>query len=218
MTSQFSLRSPKTAVKGLALILCSCMRSLREPLLEAELSRDRKSSLWIFATEIMVRISYSLFSGKAFKQRIMWFCQCDFIRSHSPQSKSPSQSSCFSALWRKASKLTTISSKSQKLVWPIYYLCSSSPKTAFHRSLGEMKSPQIRSDWWHIHYTDQTVLTLLSLLSVTSSLHCTVSCCSSPVFILQCNMKHINQLLSRYTVNTVGAECKFSFRRIDFLM
>ncbi|XP_042272140.1 glomulin-like [Thunnus maccoyii] len=33
-----------------------CLRSLREPLLEAELTRDRKSSLWLFATEIMVTL------------------------------------------------------------------------------------------------------------------------------------------------------------------
>lgn len=31
------------------------MRSLKELLLEAELTRDRKSSLWLFAAEIMVR-------------------------------------------------------------------------------------------------------------------------------------------------------------------
>ncbi|KAG7228647.1 hypothetical protein INR49_008423 [Caranx melampygus] len=35
-------------------LLKFCMRSLREPLLEAELNRDRKSSLWLFATDIMV--------------------------------------------------------------------------------------------------------------------------------------------------------------------
>ncbi|GAA6230952.1 glomulin-like [Lates japonicus] len=35
-------------------LLKFCMRSLREPLLEAELNRNRKSSLWLFATEIMV--------------------------------------------------------------------------------------------------------------------------------------------------------------------
>lgn len=158
ITSQFSLRSHKTAVKGLALILCSCMKSLREPLLEAELSRDRKSSLWIFATEIMVRASYSLFSGTAFKQWIMF--QCDFIRSYSLRSKSPSQSSCFSTLWRKPPKLTTISSKTLKLVWLIYCLCSSSPKTAFHRSLGEMKSP-LTDDAHSLHRPDSTYVTVI---------------------------------------------------------
>ncbi|KAM7012997.1 glomulin, FKBP associated protein b isoform 2-T2 [Tautogolabrus adspersus] len=35
-------------------LLKFCMWSLREPLLEAELNRDRKSALWLFATEIMV--------------------------------------------------------------------------------------------------------------------------------------------------------------------
>ncbi|TDH08281.1 hypothetical protein EPR50_G00096200 [Perca flavescens] len=37
-------------------LLKFCMRSLREPLLEADLNRDRKSSLWLFATEIMVTL------------------------------------------------------------------------------------------------------------------------------------------------------------------
>ncbi|CAI5639020.1 unnamed protein product [Oreochromis niloticus] len=38
-------------------LLKFCMRSLREPLLEAELKHDRKSSLWLFAVEIMVTLS-----------------------------------------------------------------------------------------------------------------------------------------------------------------
>ncbi|KAI4828390.1 hypothetical protein KUCAC02_022486 [Chaenocephalus aceratus] len=37
-------------------LLKFCMRSLREPLLEAELNRDRTSSLWLFATEIVVTL------------------------------------------------------------------------------------------------------------------------------------------------------------------
>ncbi|XP_035509612.1 glomulin-like [Morone saxatilis] len=37
-------------------LLKFCMRSLRNPLLEAELNRDRRSSLWLFATEIMVTL------------------------------------------------------------------------------------------------------------------------------------------------------------------
>ncbi|XP_075935257.1 glomulin-like [Anarhichas minor] len=37
-------------------LLKFCMRSLREPLLEAELTRDRRSSLWLFATEILVTL------------------------------------------------------------------------------------------------------------------------------------------------------------------
>ncbi|XP_023194875.1 glomulin-like isoform X2 [Xiphophorus maculatus] len=35
----------------------SCMLSLKEPLLEAELNRDRKSTLWLFAVEIMIILS-----------------------------------------------------------------------------------------------------------------------------------------------------------------
>lgn len=50
----------------------------------------------------------------------------------------------------------------------------------------------------HIHWhTEETV---------TNCLHCTLFCCSSPVFVLQCNMEHINQLLSRYAVNTIWAD------------
>ncbi|XP_040896689.1 glomulin-like [Toxotes jaculatrix] len=37
-------------------LLKFCMRSLREPLLEAELNPDRKTSLWLFAAEIMVTL------------------------------------------------------------------------------------------------------------------------------------------------------------------
>ena len=43
---------------------------------------------------------------------------------------------------------------------------------------------------------------------------CTVlilPCCSSPVFILQCNMEHINQLLSRYAVNTIWCQKVYCF-------
>uniref|UniRef100_A0A3P8U8H2 Glomulin, FKBP associated protein b n=1 Tax=Amphiprion percula TaxID=161767 RepID=A0A3P8U8H2_AMPPE len=36
--------------------ILKCMRSLREPLLEAELNRDRKSPLWLFAVDIMVTL------------------------------------------------------------------------------------------------------------------------------------------------------------------
>ncbi|KAM6921180.1 LOW QUALITY PROTEIN: glomulin, FKBP associated protein b [Xenentodon cancila] len=38
-------------------LLKFCMSSLREPLLEAELNRHRKSALWLFAAEIMVTLS-----------------------------------------------------------------------------------------------------------------------------------------------------------------
>ncbi|XP_070689029.1 glomulin-like [Pempheris klunzingeri] len=37
-------------------LLKFCMRSLREPLLEANLNRNKKSALWLFATEIMVTL------------------------------------------------------------------------------------------------------------------------------------------------------------------
>lgn len=38
------------------------------------------------------------------------------------------------------------------------------------------------------------------------------SCLSSHVFILQCNMEYISQLLSRYAVNTTLSEHVFCFR------
>lgn len=38
------------------------MRSLREPLLEAELNKDRKSALWLYAAEIMVGENKTLIS------------------------------------------------------------------------------------------------------------------------------------------------------------
>lgn len=64
----------ETVVNVFWMIICSCMRSLRDPLLQAELNRDRKSSLWIFATEIMVRARFYSFSikGKEVKQWIVF--------------------------------------------------------------------------------------------------------------------------------------------------
>lgn len=64
----------ETVVNGFWMIICSCMRSLRDPLLQAELNRDRKSSMWIFATEIMVRARFYSFSikGKEVKQWIVF--------------------------------------------------------------------------------------------------------------------------------------------------
>lgn len=130
-----------------AIHMCSCMRSLREPLLEAELNRDRKSSLWLFATEIMVRVFLSFLSMG--KQSNGWcFNMILFIttgkftlhhyRSHYLHSKSLCQSSCSSALWRKAPRQTTVSPRSQELVWLIYCLSSSSPSTAFPQYSGEI--------------------------------------------------------------------------------
>lgn len=64
------MKLDKSVVKGLMVILCSCMRSLRDPLLEAQLGRDRKSSLWLFAAEITVRASFLSSSGKSI--RTIW--------------------------------------------------------------------------------------------------------------------------------------------------
>lgn len=51
--------------------LCSCMRSLRDPLLEAELRESRQLPLWLFAEEIMVSRATappSLYFSKSKKQ------------------------------------------------------------------------------------------------------------------------------------------------------
>lgn len=59
------------------------MRSLREPLLEAELNRDRRSSLWHFATDIMVRTgSFLLFTSTevdGVQSKFFFFLRAEFL-------------------------------------------------------------------------------------------------------------------------------------------
>ncbi|KAM4574271.1 glomulin, FKBP associated protein b [Fundulus diaphanus] len=107
-------------------ILQFCMRSLKEPLLEAELNRDRKSTLWLFAVEIM-----------------------DIL----PAIKESLSGLLFSSSLRKFSMMDASLSK-ESLACLAYLL-------------------------------------FVPLINIES-----FPAVFSPVFILQCNMEHINQLLS----------------------
>uniref|UniRef100_A0A3B4VN54 Glomulin, FKBP associated protein b n=1 Tax=Seriola dumerili TaxID=41447 RepID=A0A3B4VN54_SERDU len=109
-------------------LLKFCMRSLREPLLEAELNRNRKSSLWIFATEIMVTLPAI-------------------------------QVSLSELLFFSSLKKSTVMDKSQ--------------------------SKESRACLAYLLFVQ--LITIDSFPAVFS-----------PVFVLQCNMEYINELLSRY--------------------
>ncbi|KAM9357998.1 glomulin-like [Symphorus nematophorus] len=107
-------------------LLKFCMRSLRDPLLEAELNRDRKSSLWLFATQIMVTLP-------AIQESL-------------------SELLFFNSL--KKSTQTDISQSKESRACLAYLL-------------------------------------FVQLITIDS-----FPAVFSPVFVLQCNMEHINQLLS----------------------
>uniref|UniRef100_A0A4W6D083 Glomulin, FKBP associated protein b n=1 Tax=Lates calcarifer TaxID=8187 RepID=A0A4W6D083_LATCA len=109
-------------------LLKFCMRSLREPLLEAELNRNRKSSLWLFATEIMVILPAI-------------------------------QESLSELLFFNSLKKSTLMDNSQ--------------------------SKESRACLAYLLFVQ--LITMDSFPAVFS-----------PVFVLQCNMEYINQLLSRY--------------------
>uniref|UniRef100_A0A3B4VJJ2 Glomulin, FKBP associated protein b n=1 Tax=Seriola dumerili TaxID=41447 RepID=A0A3B4VJJ2_SERDU len=117
-------------------LLKFCMRSLREPLLEAELNRNRKSSLWIFATEIMVTLPAI-------------------------------QVSLSELLFFSSLKKSTVMDKSQ--------------------------SKESRACLAYLLFVQ--LITIDSFPAVFS-----------PVFVLQCNMEYINELLSRYAVSTTRSE------------
>ncbi|XP_008405985.1 glomulin-like [Poecilia reticulata] len=108
-------------------ILKFCMLSLKEPLLEAELNQDRKSTLWLFAVEIMVIL---------------------------PAIKESLPGLLFFSSLRKSTSMDTDLSK-------------------------------------------ESAACLAYLLFVQLIAMDTFPAVFSPVFILQCNMEHINQLLSR---------------------
>uniref|UniRef100_A0A8C4DHE8 Glomulin, FKBP associated protein b n=1 Tax=Dicentrarchus labrax TaxID=13489 RepID=A0A8C4DHE8_DICLA len=107
-------------------LLKFCMRSLRDPLLEAELNRDRRSSLWLFATEIMVTLP-------AIQESLSELLFFNSLKKQTDNSQSKESRACLAYLLFV--QLITIDS------FPAVF---------------------------------------------------------SPVFVLQCNMEHINQLLSRY--------------------
>ncbi|KAK1896852.1 Glomulin [Dissostichus eleginoides] len=114
-------------------LLKFCMRSLREPLLEAELNRDRKSSLWLFATEIMVTLP----AIQESLSELLFF---------SPLKKSP-----------------------------------------------QMDSSESKESRACLAY-----LLFVQLITIDS-----FPAVFSPVFVLQCNMEYINQLLSSKTESHV---------------
>ncbi|XP_072246389.1 glomulin-like [Leuresthes tenuis] len=107
-------------------LLKFCMRSLRDPLLEAQLSQDRQSALWLFAVEIMaiLRAIRESLSGLLF----------------------------FSSLRRTTLMDNSVSKESRACLAYLLFV---------------------------------QLITMDSFPAVFS-----------PVFILQCNMEHINQLLS----------------------
>uniref|UniRef100_A0A3Q4MVH7 Glomulin, FKBP associated protein b n=1 Tax=Neolamprologus brichardi TaxID=32507 RepID=A0A3Q4MVH7_NEOBR len=117
-------------------LLKFCMRSLREPLLEAELKHDRRSPLWLFAVEIMVTLS-------AIKEPL--------------------------------------------------------PGLLFFSSLRKnilMDNNQFKEARACLAY-----LLFVQLITIDN-----FPAVFSHVFILQCNMEYISQLLSRYAVNTTLSE------------
>uniref|UniRef100_A0A665WA40 Glomulin, FKBP associated protein b n=1 Tax=Echeneis naucrates TaxID=173247 RepID=A0A665WA40_ECHNA len=114
-------------------LLKFCMRSLREPLLEVELSHNRKSYLWLFATEIMVTLS-------------------------------------------------TIQVSLSEL---LFFYNSLKKSTAMDNS----QSMESRASLAYLLFVQ--LITIDSFPAVFS-----------PIFVLQCNMEYVSELLSRYTVNT----------------
>uniref|UniRef100_A0A3Q0SM18 Glomulin, FKBP associated protein b n=1 Tax=Amphilophus citrinellus TaxID=61819 RepID=A0A3Q0SM18_AMPCI len=113
-------------------LLKFCMRSLREPLLEAELNPDRKSPLWLFAVEIMVTLP-------AIREPLSGLLFFSSLRKNTP-----------------------------------------------------MDSSQFKEARACLAY-----LLFVQLITIDS-----FPAVFSHVFILQCNMDYINQLLSRYAANT----------------
>uniref|UniRef100_A0A665WAH4 Glomulin, FKBP associated protein b n=1 Tax=Echeneis naucrates TaxID=173247 RepID=A0A665WAH4_ECHNA len=111
-------------------LLKFCMRSLREPLLEVELSHNRKSYLWLFATEIMVTLS-------------------------------------------------TIQVSLSEL---LFFYNSLKKSTAMDNS----QSMESRASLAYLLFVQ--LITIDSFPAVFS-----------PIFVLQCNMEYVSELLSRYT-------------------
>uniref|UniRef100_A0A3B5QMA7 Glomulin, FKBP associated protein b n=1 Tax=Xiphophorus maculatus TaxID=8083 RepID=A0A3B5QMA7_XIPMA len=128
-------------------ILKFCMLSLKEPLLEAELNRDRKSTLWLFAVEIMIILSA--------------------IRESLP-------GLLFFSSLRKFTTMDTDLSK-------------------------------------------ESAACLAYLLFVQLIAMDTFPAVFNPVFILQCNMEHISQLLSRYAISKLQVNffcCLYNKRKM----
>lgn len=125
----------------------------------------------------------------------MWFWHC--WRPHWLRSRSHFLASCSSTLWRGADSVNTISPRSLGLVWLICSSCSSSRWKAFQLCSGETKSRASCGQQWRerlLSWETHACFAFITSFKNTPN----VSCCLSPVFVLQCNMDHANQLLSRW--------------------
>lgn len=142
-------------------------------------------------------------------------------RSHYLQSKRPSQSCSSSALWRRAASWTTVSRGNPEHVWLICCSSSSSPWTPSQQCSGVIRSYSIMfqmmidDDACPLTHTvgDSDPCSWALPIVLTAPF----SPCSSPVFVLQCNMEYIDQLLSRYAVNRARGEYGSGFKIIRFL-
>lgn len=159
------------------------MRSLRDPLLDAELNQSRKSSLWHFATEIMVwtillpslaahsscyTISIRLYNFNAVAHQ---------LTLHAIH-KSLSELLFFDSL-RKRTKSDNAQSKESTACLAYLLFVQLITIDRFPTVFRWDSISNIRSD------------------SLQIKQHLFVSICCSPVFVLQCNMEHISLLLSR---------------------
>lgn len=162
--------------------LCSCMRSLRDPLLDAELNQKRKSTLWHFASEIMVwKILLPSLSVKSASNSIsIWLYIFNAVahqRTLHAIHESLSELLFFNSL-RKHTKSDNIQSK-ESMACVAYLLFVQ--RITIDRFPSVFRWDSISKIW-----SDS--------LQIKQHL---VSICCSPVFVLQCNMEHISLLLSR---------------------
>lgn len=162
--------------------LCSCMRSLRDPLLDAELNQKRKSTLWHFASEIMVWkiLLPSLLVKSASNSISIWLYIFNAVahqRTLHAIHESLSELLFFNSL-RKHTKSDNIQSK-ESMACVAYLLFVQ--RITIDRFPSVFRWDSISKIW-----SDS--------LQIKQHL---VSICCSPVFVLQCNMEHISLLLSR---------------------
>lgn len=158
------------------------MRSLRDPLLDAELNQNRKSTLWHFASEIMVwKILLPSLSVKSSSESIsIWLCNDNAVAHQLTLQaihESLSELLFFDSL-RKRTKSDNIQSKESTAC--LAYLL-------FVQRITIDRFPAVFR-WDSISNIWSDSLRLKQHL---------VSICCSPVFVLQCNMEHISLLLSR---------------------
>lgn len=203
------MKFDKPVVKSLMVILCSCMRSLRDPLLEAQLGRDRKSSLWLFAAEITVRVSFPSSSEKSIQT--VWLNHSNIRPVHQATllaiEESFSELLLFTSLRRSKHSDSSQSKESRACLAYLLFvqLITMESFPAVFRWDGKATIWSDCDDDYYCHLWQ-------------NHLQCPVCWFFSPLFVLQCNTQHINQLLSRYDVAMLEAECKSWLERTDFLM